>query len=54
MIIEGSLYGINISGAALREKIAETLKSLEYKSSEADDNVWMKCNFNPNGDPYLK
>ena len=25
-----------------------------YKSSEADADVWMKRDFNPNGEPYYK
>ena len=36
MIIARALYGLKISGAAWRAKIAETLMSLGYKSSEAD------------------
>ena len=30
------------------------MKSLGYKSSDSDADVWMKLNFNPNGDPYYK
>ena len=48
MIISRALYLIKSSGAAWREKLAETLKSLGYKSSEADSDVWMKQYFNPN------
>ena len=28
--------------------------SLRYKSSDADADVWMKQDFNPNVDPYYK
>ena len=38
----------------MKEKPAELLKLLGYKSSEADSNVCMKRNSKPNGDPYYK
>ena len=50
-IITRALYRTNISGAAWRENLAETLKSLEYKSSVAEAHVCMNQDFNPNGDP---
>ena len=53
-IITRALYGPNISGAAWRENLAETLNSLEYKSSKADADVWMKWYYKLNGDPYYK
>ena len=54
MIITRALYGLKSSGAAWREKPAETLISLGYKSSNADADVWMKWDFKPNGYPYYK
>ena len=39
VIIERLIYGLKISGAAWRGKIAETLMSLGYKSSEVDADV---------------
>ena len=54
IIIARLLYGLNISGAACREKLAETLMSLVYKSSKADADVWMKRDVKPNGDLYYK
>ena len=54
MIIARVIYGLKISGAAWRAKIAEKLMSLGYKSSEADADVWMKLDFKPNGDLYYK
>ena len=54
IIIARSLYGLKRSGAAWRAKPAETLMSLGYKSSEADADVWMKRDFNPNGDHCYK
>ena len=53
-IIVRVLYGLNISGAARRAKLEETLKSLGYKSSEVDSDVRMKWDSNPNEDPYYK
>ena len=54
MIIARALYGLNSSSAAWRAKIADTLMSLGYKSSEEDADVWMKQDFKPNGHPYYK
>ena len=54
MIIARSIYELKSSGTAWRSKLAETLMSLGYKSSEVDADVWMKRNFKPNGDPYYK
>ena len=54
MIAERSIYGLNISGAALRAKLAETLKSFGYKYSESDADFRMKRHFRLNGDPYYK
>ena len=51
IIIARNLYEIKISGAAWRENLAETLKSLEYKSSVAEAHVCMNQDFNPNVDP---
>ena len=48
IIIEITLYGIKISGTACRAKLAQTLKSLGYKSSEADADIWMKLDLNTN------
>ena len=54
MIIARALYGIKISGDTWGAKLAESVMSLGYKSSEAYSGVWMKQDFNPNGDPYYK
>ena len=54
MILARGLYVLKRSGDAWRGKLAETLMSLGYKSSEADDDVWIKRDFNPNGYPYYK
>ena len=54
MIITISLYEINISGAVLIQKSEETLKSLGYKSSELNNDVWINLDFNTVLDPYYK
>ena len=54
MIVARALYGPKIYGDAWRAKLAETLKSLGYKSSEVDANVRMKRDFQTNRDPYYK
>ena len=54
MIISRALYGLKNSGAEWRIKLEENLKSLGYKPSDSEANVWMKCEFNPNVNPYYK
>ena len=54
MIIARALYGLKSSGATWRLKIEENVMSLRYKLSEADSDVWMKHDFNPNVEPYYK
>ena len=52
MIIAGALYGLKSSGATWRGKLEDILMSIVYKSSESDDDVWMKWYFRPNGYQY--
>ena len=54
MLITRLIYGLKSSGAAWRGEIAENLMLLGYKSSEVDADVWMKRDFNTNGDLYYK
>ena len=54
MIIARALYGLKSYGTVGRAKLAENLMLLGYKSSEADADIWMKQDFNPNGDSYYK
>lgn len=54
MIISRALYGLKSSGAAWRAMLAETLKKMGYKSSEADPDVWMKRATKANGREYYK
>ena len=48
------MYGIKIFITTWGEKLEETLKSLGYKSSNVESDVWMKRYFNPNGKHYCK
>ena len=52
MILSRGIYGLKSSDAAWRTKLSEILVLLGYKSSNTDADVWMKRDFNPNGDPY--
>ena len=54
MIIARALYGLNSSGAACRGKSEDNFDSLDYKSSEANDYVWVKQYNKPDSDPYCK
>ena len=49
MIIARAIYGLKSSGAAWRSKTEENLMLLGYKPSNADADVRMKREFNPNG-----
>ena len=52
MLIVRALYGLKSSGAAWRAKLAGTLKSMNYKSSEADPDVRLKMACKPTGEEY--
>ena len=54
MTISRALYGLKSSGAAWRAKFADTLRSMGYKPTEADPDVWMKKDFKETGEPYYK
>lgn len=49
MIIARALYGLKSSGAAWRAKLADTLRDIGYRPSEADPDVWIKKEIQPNG-----
>ena len=49
MIISTSLFSLNSYGTVWRSKLAETLRSLGYNSSEADADLWMNQDLKPNG-----
>jgi Reverse transcriptase (RNA-dependent DNA polymerase) len=47
-----ALYGLKSSGARWREKMASTLRDLDYTSCKADPDVWMRVNTKPSGERY--
>jgi Reverse transcriptase (RNA-dependent DNA polymerase) len=47
-----ALYGLKSSGARWREKMASTLRDLDYFSCKADPDVWMRENSKPCGERY--
>jgi hypothetical protein len=54
MIIKKLLYGLKISGAALRTHLAETLDTMGYKPSYTDPDVWLQLAVKPDGFNYYK
>jgi hypothetical protein len=42
LMIVKALYGLKTSGAHWHEKLADSLRCLEYVSSKADSDLWMK------------
>ena len=42
MIIEGGLYGLNTSAARFHEECAAKLRSMGFKPSKADYDLWIK------------
>jgi hypothetical protein len=53
-IICKALYGLKSSGAAWRAHLAATLYDLQYCSSLADPDVWLRPNVKTNGDTYYE
>ena len=54
MIIVRALYGLNTSGAAWRVAFAEKLTEMDYKSTKADPDVWIRQAVKPNGFHYYE
>ena len=52
MIMAKALYGLKSSGAAWRAKLAETMKTMGYKSTQADTDVWIKRDVKSNRQDY--
>ena len=52
MIITKAFYGLKSSGAAFRAFLAEHLHDIGYRSSQADNDVWMRPAINENGFKY--
>jgi hypothetical protein len=53
-VICKALYGLKSSGAAWRAHLAATLHDLQYRSSLADPDVWLRPNVKTNGDLYYE
>jgi hypothetical protein len=53
-IIRKALYGLKLSGAAFRAKLAETLHSLHYAPTQADPDVWIRPATKPDGTEYYE
>lgn len=53
-IIARALYGLKSSGAAFRSFLAETLDAIEFKSSIADPDVWMRPATKPDNEQYYE
>ena len=49
MLVKMSLYGLKLSGAVFRSKLAGLLRSIGYFSTEGDPNVWIRPASKPNG-----
>jgi hypothetical protein len=49
-----ALYGLKSSGAAWRAHLANTLHDLQYRSSLADPDIWMRPSVKRNGEHYYE
>ena len=52
MLIVRALYGLKSSGAAFRSSLADHLWDIGYRSSKADNDVWMRPAVKDNGFKY--
>ena len=52
MLLVRALFGLNSSGAAWRQMLAQTLRDIGYVSSKADPDVWLKAKTKPYGTEY--
>ena len=53
-IVVKALYGLKSSGAAFRAHLAEQLDSINFKSSIADPDVWLRPAVEPDGEHYYE
>ena len=53
-VLTRSLYGLKSSGVSLREALADALRSMEFESTLADPNVWIKRARKPDGYEYYE
>lgn len=54
MLIVRALYGLKSSGASWASMLNDSLKSLGYRPTEADRNVWLKPGVKPDGFKYYQ
>ena len=54
MIVEMALYGLKSSGAAFWSKLAKVLYDMDYRTSLADPDVWMRPGTKPSGERYYE
>ena len=54
LIIEKAIYGLKSSGAAFRAFLAQTFDKIEFTSSVADPDVWMRPAIKSDGEEYYK
>jgi len=54
MLIVRALYGLATSGKQWRDMLADTLRAKGYKSSMADEDVWIKVAHKDSGEPYYE
>jgi hypothetical protein len=54
MIVKKALYGLKSSGAAFCAHLAETLNNLNYKSTKANPDVWIRPGVKPDGFKYYE
>ena len=54
MLVTRALYGLKSSGAAFRALFADHLWNLDYRPSEADNDVWMRPAVKENGFEYYE
>ena len=48
------LYGLKSSGASWRSKLAKTINSMGYRSTDSEPDVWIKRATPDNGTAYCK
>ena len=54
MLLRKDLYGVKISGAALRDFLADTLDTMGYSPSYANPDLLLQPALNPDGFEYYK
>jgi Reverse transcriptase (RNA-dependent DNA polymerase) len=54
IVVTRALYGLKSAGAAFRAYLANHLKSMDYRSSYANPDVWMQPAIKPDGTAYYE